>query len=240
MGSVVIASVFLIFSPVVLANASSSSATRLPQAVTAEAEADFVASPLAVKTESFFVNQEKTLEEMIPFEKEYREDPELEYGLEKVQTPGVPGLATKTYLISYWNEEEVNRVLIRHEIQPPVSEVIARGTKIIWKETVTADGPIKYWRQLNVRATSYDANCVGCTGRTYSGTEVHHGVCAVDPKVIQLGTWFYVPGYGACHAEDIGGAIKGNKIDLGFENVSQGWWSTRYVDIYLTTGAPVN
>lgn len=91
---------------------------------------------------------------------------------------------------------------------------------------------------MNVWATSYDANCRGCTGRAWAGTEVKIGVCAVDPKVISLGTSFYVLGYGPCRAEDIGGMIKGKHIDLGFPDVKNGFWSTRFTDIYLLDGEP--
>ena len=41
-----------------------------------------------------------------------------------------------------------------------------------------------------------------------------------------------------CRAEDIGGAIKGNKIDLGFVDASKGNWGAAYTDIYLLTSAP--
>jgi 3D (Asp-Asp-Asp) domain-containing protein len=56
---------------------------------------------------------------------------------------------------------------------------------------------------------------------------------AVDPAVIPLGTNVYIPGYGIGRAEDIGGAIKGRRIDLGFEDIDDGWWSARWVDVYL-------
>lgn len=234
-----LASAIIVLSPILLANTTAATGVHQevpqPESITTP---DYTASAFAVKTQSRFTAKEEIVTEDIPYATEYTNDPETEYGLETVTQKGVLGQAVKTYRVDFWEEEEVDRVLIKTDITPPQSEIISRGTKIIWREIATADGVIKYWRKLNVRATSYDANCVGCTGRTYSGTEVHHGVCATDPKVIPLGTWFYVPGYGACHAEDIGGAIKGNKIDLGWEDVKKGWWSTRYVDVYLTTGAP--
>jgi 3D (Asp-Asp-Asp) domain-containing protein len=59
------------------------------------------------------------------------------------------------------------------------------------------------------------------------------GVIAVDPKVIKLRSSVYVPGYGKAVAGDTGGAIKGNIIDLGFDDARTAGWSARYVDIYL-------
>jgi 3D (Asp-Asp-Asp) domain-containing protein len=60
-----------------------------------------------------------------------------------------------------------------------------------------------------------------------------YGVVAVDPSVIPLRTKVYIPGYGVAIAGDTGGAIKGNIIDLGFDDVRSGWWSSRYTDVYL-------
>lgn len=53
-------------------------------------------------------------------------------------------------------------------------------------------------------------------GITRCGTRLRPGVAAVDPDVIPLGTKLYVEGYGPAIAEDTGGAIKGNRIDLFF------------------------
>ncbi len=53
-------------------------------------------------------------------------------------------------------------------------------------------------------------------GITSSGAKAQRGTIAVDPKYYKTGTIFYVPGYGYGIAEDSGGAIKGNHIDLWF------------------------
>ncbi|MBR5908859.1 MAG: 3D domain-containing protein, partial [Schwartzia sp.] len=39
----------------------------------------------------------------------------------------------------------------------------------------------------------------------------------VDPSFIPLGTRVYIPGYGEAVAEDTGGAIVGNIIDIAFD-----------------------
>jgi len=195
--------------------------------------------PIKIQTQTAFDQKEIVEQEAIPFSTEYEDDNEVEYGVEEVLVEGVEGTKTLTYLQTYWLDEEIDRQLISTMIDEPTPEKVARGTRIVWHEYMTPDvGGVKYWRKMRVWATKYDANCEGCTGRTYSGTEVVKGVCATDPKVIPLGTNFYVDGYGLCRAEDIGGAIKGDKIDLGYVDASKGEWRTGYTDIYLLTNAP--
>lgn len=53
----------------------------------------------------------------------------------------------------------------------------------------------------------------GAPYKTASGTTPHVGGCAVDTKVIPLGSYIKINGV-VYHAEDTGGAIKGNRIDL--------------------------
>ncbi len=53
-------------------------------------------------------------------------------------------------------------------------------------------------------------------GVTASGSRTRWGVAAVDKSVFPFGTVFHIPGYGYARAEDVGGAIKGNHIDLWF------------------------
>lgn len=49
--------------------------------------------------------------------------------------------------------------------------------------------------------------------KTATGTTPHVGGCAVDPKKIPLGSYIKINGV-VYHAEDTGGAIKGNRIDV--------------------------
>ncbi len=63
---------------------------------------------------------------------------------------------------------------------------------------------------MSVVSTAYSIN-----GTTSTGTQTRWGVIAVDPKVIPYGTKVYIPEFGMTFiAEDTGGAIKGNKIDI--------------------------
>lgn len=71
---------------------------------------------------------------------------------------------------------------------------------------------------MQMVATAYTASCSGCSGITASGRPAGHGIVAVDPNVIPLGTRLYIPGYGFAVAGDTGGAIHGSRIDLGFNS----------------------
>lgn len=78
--------------------------------------------------------------------------------------------------------------------------------------------PGRYSRQLAMTATAYTVYDAGNGNYTSRGHAVRKGLVAVDPNVIPLGTRLYITGYGYAIADDIGGAIRGNKIDLAFES----------------------
>ena len=63
------------------------------------------------------------------------------------------------------------------------------------------------------------------------------GVIAVDPNLISLRQPLYVPGYGRGFAGDTGGAIKGRRIDLCYDDHNLVLWH-RWVDVYLLTPVP--
>ncbi len=86
---------------------------------------------------------------------------------------------------------------------------------------------------LSMVATAYTANCYGCSGITATGHRAGHGIVAVDPRVVPLGTHLYIPGYGYAIAGDTGGAIRGNRIDLGFNSLTDALrFGRRTVTVY--------
>jgi 3D (Asp-Asp-Asp) domain-containing protein/uncharacterized protein YabE (DUF348 family) len=101
---------------------------------------------------------------------------------------------------------------------------------------------IKYSKVITMSATAYTAGPespgkrpgMKGYGITASGMRVAHGVVAVDPRVIRLGTRLYVEGYGYAIAADTGGAIKGNRIDLYMESLSAALrFGRRNVKVYV-------
>lgn len=186
-----------------------------------------------VKTETRFEEKYATASAVIKFETEYKDDPEVEAGQESVVQEGEEGKKVTTTKITYYNSEEFERDIVNVEIIKPTNKIISRGTKIVWKTLQTPDGPIQYWKKMRVYATHYDSRCPGCNDWTAIGMRAGKGVIAVDPKVIKMRSKVYIPGYGHAVAGDTGGAIKGNIIDLGFDDARTAGWTAHYIDIYL-------
>jgi len=87
---------------------------------------------------------------------------------------------------------------------------------------------------IDVIATAYSAACYGCSGNTASGARAGHGVVAVDPHLIPLGTRLFIPGYGRAVAGDTGGSIVGHRIDLGFNDTGDAMrFGRRPVTVYV-------
>ena len=84
----------------------------------------------------------------------------------------------------------------------------------------TKGAPSKYTRAITMHATAYSSQDPGNGNYTATGSRLKKGIVSVDPKIIPLGTKMYVEGYGYAIADDVGGAIKGHRIDLAFDSRS--------------------
>jgi 3D (Asp-Asp-Asp) domain-containing protein len=106
------------------------------------------------------------------------------------------------------------------------------------QKTAAAQTSAPAGKEIMVEATAYTADCKGCIGITKTGVDLKANpnakVIAVDPSVIPLGTKVYVQGYGYATAEDIGGAIKGNKIDVFIPEQSDALkWGRKQVKVTI-------
>ena len=81
--------------------------------------------------------------------------------------------------------------------------------------------PNKYSRVLTMQASAYSAQDPGNSNYTATGSRLKKGIVSVDPKLIPLGTRLYIEGYGYAVADDVGGAIKGHRIDLAYDSRSE-------------------
>lgn len=89
-------------------------------------------------------------------------------------------------------------------------------------------------RIVAVEAYAYSPQDPGLGKYTASGTLLRHGVIAVDPNYIPMGTAVYIPGYGKAIAEDIGWNIQGNTIDIAFDTHEEAiWFGRQFIEIYL-------
>ncbi len=78
-------------------------------------------------------------------------------------------------------------------------------------------------------------------GITSSGTKAKHGTIAADLASYPYGTVMYISGYGYGRVEDIGGDIKGNRIDLFFDTHSDALkWGRHNLPVQIWFGQPVH
>lgn len=166
----------------------------------------------------------------IPFAVQKRANDRLDEGTDRVVQPGKEGILEKQYKVVMEDGAEVSRHLLSETVlQNPIKMIMEFGTVLNYK--TNRGDTVRYHEVMNMRATAYTASFKD-TGKapghplfgiTATGIKAKKGVIAVDPKVIPLYTKVYVeilgdtPDYGYAIAADVGGAIKGNKIDLYYD-----------------------
>lgn len=101
----------------------------------------------------------------------------------------------------------------------------------------TSRGAVRYVDYYIMEATAYLPSDGDGEGITATGLEARHGIVAVDPDVIPLGTRLYIPGYGFAIAADTGGAINGEIIDLCMESYDEAMeFGRRDVEVFVLEG----
>lgn len=172
----------------------------------------------------------------IAFETIKQENAQMYKGEEKVIQKGVVGKKVETIQNTFVNEKLVSiDVLASNIAQEPINAVVEYGTK---ERPVVAGLEGKTVKRVIVmQATAYDPTA---GSKTAMGTKARVGAVAVDPKVIPLGSKLYIesmdgfPTYGYAVAEDTGGAIKGNRIDLFYNtNAQANKFGRRNVRVYV-------
>ena len=72
----------------------------------------------------------------------------------------------------------------------------------------------------------------GDPGVTASGRRTEPGVTVAVPKNIPFGTWLYIEGVGWRRADDRGGRIKGQRLDICFQTRKEALqWGVRKVKV---------
>ena len=71
-------------------------------------------------------------------------------------------------------------------------------------------------------------------GITASGEKVRNGIVAADLKVFPMHSVLYIDGVGIVEVKDTGSAIKGNRLDLYFDNEESVWeWGRKMRKVWI-------
>ncbi|MFR4972400.1 MAG: 3D domain-containing protein [Butyricicoccus pullicaecorum] len=173
----------------------------------------------------------------------YNGDPELAY-----TTPAPKATTSTTATTTAQSTKATAPVIAASASTDRLQQLISSEivTRTVEKAgALSADTQItQNFKNLGSFRLSFYCTCEKCcgayaTGLTKSGTTVTEGrTIAVDPKVIPLGSRVYIDGYGVFIAEDVGSAIKENKIDIAVGNHEQALkLGIDEATVYLVAGA---
>jgi 3D (Asp-Asp-Asp) domain-containing protein len=178
-------------------------------------------------------------------EVQQRRDPSLPQGEKRVIEPGSSGELLRVYRMFVVGGIESEPVLTSETCTVKAKpRIVAIGTASDSAAQVARSAPARErmvaaaapsgGTSMRVTTTGYSAEQPELGDTTATGARARHGVVAVDPAVIPLGTRLYVPGYGYAVAADTGGAIRGNHVDLCFNTVAEArQWGRRSVTIVI-------
>ncbi|MGD2156747.1 MAG: ubiquitin-like domain-containing protein [Anaerolineales bacterium] len=200
------------------------------------------------------VREEIILEnEPLPFESQFLALPEVELDTQQIVQVGAYGLASKRVRVYYEAQpdqadwEEISRKVEDEWVaREPKPRIVGYGTNIVVRSTNTPDGQIRYWRAVEVYASSYSPCRSGvpnkCYPNTSSGKPVQKGVIAVTLSWYRYmqGQRVYIPGYGFATIEDVGGGLPGQHwVDLGYSDEEWVGWGQN-VTVYFLAPPPEN
>ncbi|WP_094605397.1 hypothetical protein SPSIL_001890 [Sporomusa silvacetica DSM 10669] len=159
-------------------------------------------------------------------------DPTLEKGVEETVQAGENGLKKATVRVKFEDGIKVSADVLSEVVAVSAKPQIIRvGTRDM---VDTSRGAMRFRGVRYMEASAYLPTDGSSQGLTATGIAAGHGIVAVDPDVIPLGTRVYVPGYGMGLAADTGGAIVGDKIDLCMESASEAYrFGRRTVKVYI-------
>jgi 3D (Asp-Asp-Asp) domain-containing protein len=158
-------------------------------------------------------------------------------GWEIILKAGTPGEArARIRTTSWWGIRNRTVELSRTVTRTPNPELRMIGTAKA--NAVNAPRITRVIRSKKMEATGYDpgphTNSWEYAGTTKLGWRTRKGIVAVDPKVIPLRSLLYIEGYGLAWAGDVGGAIKGDRIDLCFNRTEDALrWGRRTVTVHV-------
>ena len=228
--------------------------------VTSALQAD---GSVAVTVERPVTTYEELIVDLLPYDTLRQADPDLLLGEEQVVQAGVQGAVSARSRVVTDPDGSLSITSMGTTVSQPVDEIVAYGTQVepvtqswlsVTDDVLThidanADGSgtlttasgqeLTYTQVLNCKATAYTTQRQSWK-KTATGTTARVGAIAVDPRVIPYGTRMFIVSadgsitYGVATAEDCGGNIKGNRIDLFFDTYDECVsFGVRACDVYL-------
>lgn len=190
-----------------------------------------------------------TVREDVAFKMNERGTSEVSRGKRRVVKQGKQGEVERTYKVTFEDDNVVNKELINEKvISKPIDGIVEVGAGTGLQQEISRGDGFRYSQVLTMSASAYTAGYESTRknpgdrgyGRTATGMVAQKGVVAVDPSVIPLGSKLYIETsdgrfvYGYAVAADKGSAIKGNRIDLFYENLSDALgFGRRSVKVYI-------
>ena len=228
--------------------------------VTSALQAD---GSVAVTVERPVTTYEELIVDLLPYDTLRQADPDLLLGEEQVVQAGVQGAVSARSRVVTDPDGSLSITSMGTTVSQPVDEIVAYGTQVepvtqswlsVTDDVLThidanADGSgtlttasgqeLAYTQVLSCKATAYTTQRQSWK-KTATGTTARVGAIAVDPRVIPYGTRIFIVSadgsitYGVATAEDCGGNIKGNRIDLFFDTYDECVsFGVRACDVYL-------
>ena len=228
--------------------------------VTSALQAD---GSVAVTVERPVTTYEELIVDLLPYDTLRQADPNLLLGEEQVVQAGVQGAVSARSRVVTDPDGSLSITSMGTTVSQPVDEIVAYGTQVepvaqswlsVTDDVLThidanADGSgtlttasgqeLTYTQVLSCKATAYTTQRQSWK-KTATGTTARVGAIAVDPRVIPYGTRMFIVSadgsitYGVATAEDCGGNIKGNRIDLFFDTYDECVsFGVRACDVYL-------
>lgn len=190
-------------------------------------------SGCSVNRECFEVPKENT-----DITVEYGEE-ETEHYTEIVETEPIEAETEPEIIEKVEEAEEVTESVTEEPTEEVVEEVAEPATEPVEKPTEPKkeEPKPKYVSLGEFKLTAY-CDCYRCCnktdGITASGTKATQGrTIAVDPKKIPYGTKVVING-NTYVAEDCGGSIKGNRIDIFFFDHQDAWdFGIQYAEVFV-------
>ncbi|GER68220.1 hypothetical protein BpJC7_18700 [Weizmannia acidilactici] len=143
------------------------------------------------------------------------------------------GLREEAPAVPVWkNLKPLDKGLAKKAVKHPLPSLDAYDWSVYPKKKVTATG-----YTAGAESTGKNPGHPGY-GITYSGVKVKrdlYSTIAADTSVFPIGTVLYIPGYDFGVVADTGSAIKGDRLDLYFETVSDVYrkWGKQTLNVYI-------